>query len=77
MQNPTAASEPPATTEPEKPSPILRTWHDNTGGFTVEAQFGGYGAGRVTLRKPNGEVLEVPLDRLSDEDQKWIRSRAR
>ena len=54
-----------------------RTWTDMTGGFSVEAEFGGYSAGVVTLKKPDGETVKVPMDRLSEGDQAWIRSRGR
>ena len=59
------------------PPQIVRTWTDRTGTYRVEAEFLSYGAGEVKLRKSSGEVLAVPIERLSDEDQHWVRRRAR
>lgn len=53
------------------------TWTDKTGGFTVEARFSGYAAGTVKLEKRDGSTLEIPMDRLSEDDQAWIRERGR
>lgn len=52
-----------------------RTWTDSTGDFTVDAEFAGYSAGNVKLIKADGTTLTLPLDKLSEEDQKWIKSR--
>ncbi len=52
-----------------------RTWKDSTGKFTVEARFSGMAFGKVKLTKKNGTTLEVPLERLSEDDQKWLEDR--
>lgn len=52
-----------------------RTWTDSTGEFTVHAEFAGYSAGNVKLKKADGTILTLPLDQLSEDDQKWIKSR--
>ena len=34
-------------------------------------------AGKVKLKKADGMIVTLPMDKLSDEDQKWIRKRAK
>lgn len=46
-----------------------RTWNDATGAFSVEAQLLDVEDGKVRLKKTDGKVVVVPLDRLSKEDQ--------
>ncbi len=55
---------------------LKRTWSDSTGAFTVEAEFLGLEDGTVRLKRDDGKVLEVPLDRLSEADQKTARELA-
>lgn len=56
-------------------SASLRTWTDASGKFTIEAEFAGYAAGAVTLRKSDGSTISMPMEKLSQADQYWIRSR--
>lgn len=49
-----------------------RTWTDRTGKFRIEAEFVGVEDGAVTLRKEDGEEIEVPLDKLSAADQRAV-----
>lgn len=53
----------------------LRTWQDTTGQFTIKAKLLRASAGTVTLRKEDGSTIKVPLEKLSDEDQEYIRNR--
>ena len=41
------------------------TWTDNTGNFTIEAEFSGVKGNNVVLKKPDGSTIEVPINRLS------------
>lgn len=50
-----------------------RTWTSDDGKFTTEAAFAGFRAGKVTLRKVDGKTVDVPLGRLSEEDQIYVR----
>ncbi|KAL5527124.1 hypothetical protein ACEPAG_5915 [Sanghuangporus baumii] len=50
----------------------LRTWHDRTGQFKVDAEFLGLSNGKLRLHKTNGVVIEVPTDKMSQEDLKYI-----
>ncbi len=55
----------------------LRTWHDTTGSFSVQAEFVSATAGVARLRKTDGSTINVPMEKLSDEDQKFIRNRGK
>lgn len=57
--------------------PDRRTWTDTSGQFELEADFMSYAAGLVKLKKLDGSVVEIPMERLSEEDQRWIRKRGR
>jgi outer membrane protein assembly factor BamB len=52
-----------------------RTWTDATGEHQVQAKFNGVISGTVKLLKADGATLEVPLEKLSDEDREWIANR--
>ncbi len=54
-----------------------RTWTDSSGEHKTEAKFGGVIAGKVKLIKRDGSTLQIPLEKLSDEDQDWINNRRR
>jgi len=54
----------------------VRTWTDNTGGHKVEAEFVDFKDGNVRLRRADtGEIKSVPLDKLSEADQQFVKSR--
>ena len=69
-----APAKPVAGDTPSKP---CRTWTDSTGKYRIVAEFVSYGVGTVTLKKLDGTVVKLPMDRLADADQKWIRDRGR
>jgi hypothetical protein len=54
-----------------------RTWTDATGEHKTEAKFGGVIAGKVKLTKQDGSTVQIPLEKLSGEDQEWINNRRR
>lgn len=56
------------------PEREFRTW--TSGKFSTEAQFVSLTAGVVKLKKRDGTIAEVPIDKLSEEDQRYIRSGA-
>jgi hypothetical protein len=55
-----------------EPSYEQRNWVDNTGSFSVEATLIEVVDGSVRLEKQSGEIIEVPLERLSAADQKYV-----
>ncbi|MFN3150199.1 SHD1 domain-containing protein [Bremerella sp.] len=65
--------------EVSRPSPLApavpttRTWTDNTGKHTREGIFQSVQGELVQLKTPEGQSIFVPLDRLSAEDQKYVR----
>lgn len=55
----------------------LRTWTDTTGTFKTQAAFVSLDGDQVTLRREDGNLLKLPLDRLSRADQAFARRTAR
>ncbi|KIK93500.1 hypothetical protein PAXRUDRAFT_144937 [Paxillus rubicundulus Ve08.2h10] len=55
------------------PSPdSIRVWHDRSGQFRVEAALLGYTNGKLRLHKTNGVVIEVPSEKMSTEDMRYV-----
>ncbi|OHB69806.1 MAG: hypothetical protein A2V70_14720 [Planctomycetes bacterium RBG_13_63_9] len=63
--------------EAAAPTGSTRTWTDATGSFKIEAEFLGLDGDKVRLRKSNGRVITVPLQKLSDADQQFARKAAK
>jgi len=53
-----------------------RTWTDNTGKFTIEAEFVDVADAGVRLRKTDASLIVVPLERLSEADRRHVQSLA-
>ena len=49
-----------------------RTWSDTTGKFRIEAELVSVKDGTVNLKKKDGEVVSVPLGKLSKADQEFV-----
>ncbi|KAJ3571426.1 hypothetical protein NP233_g3768 [Leucocoprinus birnbaumii] len=54
------------------PAEHVRTWHDRSGQFRVEAAFVGFNGGKLRLHKINGVIVEVPTEKMSTDDMKFI-----
>lgn len=54
-----------------------RTWTDASGQHRTEATFVDMAAGQVRLRKADGTVILIPLEKLSPADQEWLRRQSR
>lgn len=52
----------------------MRVWTDSSGKFKINAKCIGIENGKVKLEKSDGAVLEVPLDKLSEEDKRFLAS---
>jgi len=52
----------------------VRTWKDKTGKFSIRAELVESDGTKVTLKKTDGKVIKVPVDRLSDEDRQFLES---
>lgn len=50
----------------------VREWTDKSGKFKKSAAFEKLESGKVTLVGQDGKTAEVPLDRLSFDDQRWL-----
>ena len=59
----------PGSTPPVK----LREFTDSTGQFKITASFVEFKAGKAYLKKADGSVIGVSMQKLSKEDQKYIR----
>jgi hypothetical protein len=68
-------SEPaPAKRQPApKQEPVKRTWTDATGNYKVEAEYRGIINGMVILKKKDGKIIKLPMEKLSEQDQKWLK----
>lgn len=53
---------------------LARKWTDSTGRFSVEADFVELVDGDVALKKSDGRVIRLPLEKLSEVDQQHVRS---
>ncbi len=49
-----------------------RTWRDATGQYSVKAEFVGLDDEQVSLRKSDGNVIQIPIQTLSSVDRRWL-----
>lgn len=54
-----------------------RTWKDTTGSYSIEATFVKMAGGKVTLEKQDGSRIDIDLNKLSNDDQQWVRAKFR
>lgn len=62
---------------PPKQLTQYRIWTDATGKHKIKAVFTGTAFGKVKLRRKNGKTVTVPLDKLSEDDQRWVATQKR
>lgn len=55
--------------------PALRSWKSADGRFEVKARFVKAVGNVVTLRKPDGTNLTIPLEKLSQRDIDWLKGK--
>ncbi len=68
----------PATTTPAASDDSLhkmRTWSDSTGRFKLDAELLAVQNGSVQLKRPDGKVTTMPIDKLSAEDRALVRAK--
>ena len=53
---------------------FARKWTDKTGKFSVEADFVSVADGAISLKRPDGKVITIPLEKLSETDQEVARA---
>lgn len=56
---------------------VIREWTDLTGGFKVSAELIEVSDDQVTLRRDTGQVIKVPVEKLSVADQQRLKTNAR
>lgn len=68
----------PTTTPTPSPSPVvdplkgMRTWTDSTGRFKMDGELIGVVNGDVQLKRPDGKISIMPLDKLSPADRELV-----
>jgi hypothetical protein len=55
-----------------RPSEPVRTWTSATGANTIEARLLSMAQGQVIIETPQGRQIKVPLEKLSEADQKYV-----
>ena len=55
----------------------MRTWNDATRSFQVEAQFVKIENDQVTLRGKDGRIITLPLEKLCEEDRRFVQDQAK
>jgi hypothetical protein len=65
-----------AGSTPPESSTGLRTWHDTSGTFSLEAVMLSQQDGNVVLQKKDGKTVRVPVAKLSPADKKYIAEHA-
>lgn len=66
----------PRSTAQEQDSAQLRTWTDRSGKFSTRAELVRQDGDMIELRKDDGTLVKLSLDRLSDADQTFLREQA-
>ncbi|KAF5341292.1 hypothetical protein D9758_016651 [Tetrapyrgos nigripes] len=56
----------------QPPKNRVRTWHDITGQFEFDAALLVYKDGNLWLHKTNGIIIQIPAEKLSVEDRKYV-----
>lgn len=51
----------------------IRTWSDSTGKFKIQAKFVSQANGKVKLEREDGRPIEIGLNQLSEDDQKYLK----
>jgi hypothetical protein len=65
----------PAAPLAQKPQ-LARKWKDKSGQFEIEATYSGVIGDNLQLRRADGKVIQLALDKLSAEDQAYVKSLA-
>jgi len=58
-------------------APVARTWRDASGFFEVEATLLGFDGEKARLKRTDGQIISVPLEKLSEADQAYLRQQAK
>ncbi len=61
------------TTAQSTPDRPMRKWSDKTGKFSIDARYQETNGDKVALVKADGNRIEVPIAKLSDEDNRYLK----
>ena len=53
----------------------VRKWTDQSGSYSVQAEFVELADGNAVLKREDGRVIRVPLDKLSPQDQEYVQKK--
>jgi hypothetical protein len=53
----------------------MRIWSDKTGKFKTEARMIAIEVDKVVLKRSDGTIINVPIDKLSDADAEFVKNR--
>ena len=56
---------------------LARTWTDTTGKYKIEGEFIKLTDGQVDVRRDDGKLVRIPLEKLSEADQQYARKAAK
>jgi hypothetical protein len=56
---------------------LARTWTDSTGKYKIEGEFVWLADGQVDIRRDDGKLVRIPLEKLSEADQQRVRKSAK
>ena len=59
------------------PTAAARTWTDSTGTHKIEGEFVKLADGKVEIRRDDGKLFRIALDKLCEDDQKFVRNAAK
>ncbi|KAF9075858.1 hypothetical protein BDP27DRAFT_1415020 [Rhodocollybia butyracea] len=69
---PSSSSSGPKSENGLPPADRVRVWHDRSGQFRVEAALLNFKEGKLRLHKINGVIVEVPSEKMSVEDMRYV-----
>ncbi|MCR4414067.1 MAG: PQQ-binding-like beta-propeller repeat protein [Thermoguttaceae bacterium] len=72
-----AIAQRPGTKKSGTKPPTVRNWTDASGQHKTRAALEAVENGTVRLRKENGTLVELPIEKLSEADQRWIERNAK
>jgi hypothetical protein len=67
---------PPAADRIRPVKPAARTWADKTGAHSITAELIEVKEGSVRLKRQDGKIVTIPVEKLSDADQAYLRDHA-
>ncbi len=64
----------PAAAAPAEPASAIRKWTDASGTRSFNAELVSFKDGNLTLKREDGKVIELSLDKFSQADQDYVKS---